>query len=160
MTAANVLSVVMIEGRSTPVPEAGCWLWTGSPGAGGYGVLVTGRKTMKAHRASWIVHRGPIPDGCKVCHRCDTPACVNPDHLFLGSQRDNVHDMVRKGRCQKNMLGRYGNLSPLAKLSEQEAREIRRLHADGRSQHSLAKQFGRSPMTINRLVRNISWRNL
>jgi hypothetical protein len=84
--------------QHVPVPEAGCWLWVGTT-TRGYGRIRAFGSTQRAHRVSWLIHRGPIPSGIGVCHRCDTPSCVNPDHLFLGDQRDNLRDMVRKGRC-------------------------------------------------------------
>lgn len=79
----------------------GCWLWTGST-ISGYGYLHSGdklvRKPLRAHRASWAIHHGPIPDGLWVLHHCDTPLCVRPDHLFLGDRRANMLDAARKGR--------------------------------------------------------------
>lgn len=87
-----------IEARSEPVPESGCCLWTASCDSGGYGRLYVKGTVIRATRASWIANRGPIPEGMSVCHKCDTPQCVNPDHLFLGSHKENMEDMVRKGR--------------------------------------------------------------
>lgn len=76
----------------------GCWLWMKALNGDGYGHFYTGSKIDKAHRASWRFHRGDIPSGMSVLHSCDNPRCVNPDHLFLGSQRDNVIDMAQKKR--------------------------------------------------------------
>lgn len=86
----------------TAEPNTGCWLWLGRRGARGYGqVGFRGFKTRQAHRVSWLIHNGPIPDGLFVCHKCDTPPCVNPDHLFLGTCQDNLTDMARKNRAYR-----------------------------------------------------------
>lgn len=75
-----------------------CWPWHGPRYSNGYGRYERRKRTTTASRASWLLYFGPIPDGVVVCHRCDNPICVNPAHLFLGTQIDNVHDMLRKGR--------------------------------------------------------------
>lgn len=84
----------------------GCWLWNGSRNWAGYGLFLvgsrtTGRRHNGAHRVSHELFNGPIPEGMDVCHRCDNPPCVNPAHLFVGTRRDNVLDMVTKGRARK-----------------------------------------------------------
>jgi hypothetical protein len=130
------------------VPFSGCWLWTGSTVRDGYGTLMLrcapNQKACQAHRASWLIHRGEIPVGLKVLHRCDVPACVNPEHLFLGSQRDNMLDM--------NAKGRRGKL-PRRKLTESAVAEIRDTYV--RSYGSLlaaAQKYGVSTMTIMRVL--------
>lgn len=78
-----------------------CWIWTGKPGSGGYGRINRGGcngRNVRAHRASWEIHYGKIPDGMWVLHTCDNPLCVRPDHLFLGTHTDNMHDCIRKNR--------------------------------------------------------------
>ena len=86
--------------RVSPEPNSGCWLWTGRYQTFGYGDIQLYRNAphISAHRASWSIHSGDIPDGMCVCHKCDVPECVNPDHLFLGSQQDNMLDAHKKGR--------------------------------------------------------------
>ena len=86
-----------------PVTESGCWIWIGASNPSGYGQLKVGHQLKRAHRVSWEFFRGAIPDGMMVCHRCDVPSCVNPDHLFLGTARDNFRDCVEKGRYHGGM---------------------------------------------------------
>jgi len=93
----KLLSQVQIaEGRL----ETPCWLFIGGRNNGGYGYINRGGWPEGTHRISWEIHRGPIPDGMWVLHRCDTPSCCNVDHLFLGTQQDNVDDMVAKRRAK------------------------------------------------------------
>lgn len=81
----------------------GCWLWLGTKSADGYGSIRHAGKMRKAHRVAYELMRGVIPDGGQICHHCDNPACVNPDHLFVGTNRDNMIDRQRKGRS-KNLF--------------------------------------------------------
>ena len=84
----------------------GCWYWTASTDPLGYGFFhVSGRKKVRAHRVAWELTNGPIPQGMLVCHTCDHPSCVRPDHLFLGTNDDNLKDMARKGRARNAHMG-------------------------------------------------------
>jgi hypothetical protein len=88
-----------IEKSSMPITESGCWIWMKAlSGGNGYGITWDGQKVVRAHRASWLAFNGSIDDGLCVLHHCDTPSCVNPAHLFVGTQADNIRDCVRKGR--------------------------------------------------------------
>jgi hypothetical protein len=111
-------------------PATGCWLWTRCKNAKGYGYFCINRKREnahhRAHRAIWEIVKGPIPVGYFVCHRCDQPSCLNPDHLFLGTAEDNSHDMMRK-ECH------------CAKLDKAQAMEIFNSSEMG---SKLAKKFG------------------
>lgn len=95
-----------IEDAIIPVPESGCWLWTKRTDRGGYGWIKIDGIHRAAHRVVWEFYNGPIPNGMKACHKCDTPLCVNPNHIFLGSQGDNLRDMFGKGRWKtKRVVG-------------------------------------------------------
>ena len=94
-----------IQDSSIPITESGCWIWLRGSSGQDYGGLQYGSEWVRAHRASWLAFKGEIPEGLCVLHRCDTPACVNPDHLFLGTRKDNAIDKVKKGRW----TGPYGN---------------------------------------------------
>lgn len=94
--------------KISPEPNTGCWLWTGGTHRFGHGYILIGsrsngtRECVGAHRVSFELFCGPIPNGLFVCHRCDVPQCVNPDHLFLGTAKDNMMDAAKKGRVGKN----------------------------------------------------------
>lgn len=96
----------------------GCWIWNGSISRGGYGQIGINKKQWRAHRLSYEIHKGKIPNGLYVCHSCDNPPCVNPDHLWLGTPQDNMDDMVRKQR-------KKGQNSKLAKLTNEDIHYIR-----------------------------------
>lgn len=135
-----------------------CWYWWAARDAGGYGIM--SRNGLKrAHRVSWELHRGPIPTGMKVLHHCDVRNCVNPDHLFLGTQADNVADMVAKGRAKG--APHHGAKNPMAVFSEAQVRAIRTDFDSGRAtMRELAKQHGVAVMTIFRIVRRQTWTQL
>lgn len=139
-------------------PEAltGCWLWTGAVKELGYGVIGLGTReqgTAKAHRVSYMLHKGEIPAGMSVLHRCDTPSCVNPSHLFLGTLSDNMRDCVAKKRQFKP--NNRGERSTTRVLSLQQVNEIRKKEKTGRQ---YAAQFGVSKSTVFAIWRNVNWK--
>ena len=114
-----------------------CWEWTGTLFRNGYGRACVDRKSVGAHRRSWELLNGPIPDGMYVCHSCDNRKCVRPGHLFLGTPAENMQDMVDKGRSLS------GSRNHNSKLTETEVVEIReRYAAGGITQAELARQYG------------------
>ena len=135
-----------------PEPNSGCWLWEGRTGHG-YGRLKYAGHQISAHRLSWILHRGEIPQGMWVLHKCDTPLCVSPDHLFLGTHLDNVRDRERKGRGHL----RPGEAHPEAKLTEEDVRAIR---SDARSQMAIARDYGISDSQVANIQLRRAWRHL
>lgn len=133
--------------------DSGCWLWTGgrSTARNGfqYGVMKVGGKPVRAHRVAWEVANGPIPAGAFVCHHCDTPLCVNPAHLFLGTHDDNMEDMARKGRGRSAMGMRHWK----AKLTDDDVAEIRRRFTGRRGEQTqLAHAFGISTAHVHRIL--------
>lgn len=132
----------------------GCWLWTAGTVRYGYGSLNFYERTTLAHRASWEIHFGAIPDGLYVLHHCDVPACVRPDHLYLGTQADNIRDMIERGRHGSKTHPEWssrGSDRYNALLDENKVKEIRRLNGSV-SDCELARRFGVTYSTI-RLVR-------
>lgn len=129
----------------------GCWLWTARKSSSGHGMF----DDNGAHRFSWELHRGPIPDGLFVCHNCpggDNPACVNPAHLWLGTLADNVADAVVKSQVLS------GERQPNARLTADQAAEARALHAAGHRQIDIARHFGVHQSTISLLISGKLWR--
>jgi hypothetical protein len=139
----------------------GCWLWTGATTPDGYGKIGADRRSTtgsqpRAHRVSWTLHCGPIPEGMEVLHKCDNPPCVRPDHLFIGTQRDNVMDMQAKGRARKPRGEAHGR----AKLTIAEVVSIRERAALGWKQRDLAKEFRVARSLVGRIVLMQAWAHL
>ena len=131
--------------RKYAVTPSGCWEWTAALTADGYGRIRSGGRPAKAHRVAWELYRGSVPEGMFVCHRCDNPSCVNPDHLFLGTPADNMRDMIAKGRAH------HGERHPSHKLTDEQVEQIRSL-AGTMSQRAIARMFGVKQPAICRIL--------
>lgn len=135
----------------------GCWLWTAGMFSDGYGAFSIGRKPHKAHRVAWELANGPIPLGMVMCHRCDTPACVNPAHLFPGTWAENSHDRDAKGRTSRIS----GSDRWSSKLTEAAVLAIRTRYATGGvTQQALADEYGVSFQLISLIVNRKIWTHL
>ena len=155
----------MVDMNGPIHPEFGqCWIWTGArlPFKLDYGVFTIGRREgmRRAHRFIWEATYGVIPDGLQVLHRCDRAHCVNPQHLFLGTQQDNMDDMNQKGRgaCGDDVASK-GEDNPKAKLTDEDVKEIRRLRPV-MSLTQLANRFNVHVCTIKRIMNGRRWRHI
>jgi hypothetical protein len=130
-----------------------CWLWTAYVQQNGYGQVRINKKAYSAHRVSYMHHnKTEIPEGLCVCHSCDVPACVNPDHLFLGTHQDNMDDRTKKGRAQK----RDGDKCPTCKLTKEQVLEIAALF-DTHTNLQLGKEYDISKSTISHIRTGRAW---
>jgi hypothetical protein len=135
-----------------------CWYWVGARHKLGYGLLPMLGES-KAHRVSWRLYHGAIPEGMSVLHKCDVRCCVNPHHLFLGTQTDNMRDMVSKGRGVTKP--KFGEASHMSKLTAAQVNQIREAYAGGgTTMKKLASTYGVAVMTIQRAIARTSWRHL
>ncbi len=134
-----------------------CWEWQGRKDKNGYGVMavrIKGQKITFAHRLSYFFQFGRLPQNLKVCHQCDNPSCVNPNHLFLGTQQDNLADMVQKRRHG------FGERNAMAKLKESDVLKIRKLLSQGLTKTSIAKQFNVTDMVVGKISRRELWKHI
>ena len=137
-----------------------CWLWTDSIASHGYGQfhIAKSRPVVRAHRFAWQLEHGSIPDGLCVLHKCDVKACVNPAHLFLGTQADNMHDMRDKARGRTCDQSGENNCS--AKLDEEAVRVIRIYVEHGHEQKALARHMGISYSTVRNIMTRRTWKHV
>jgi len=139
-----------LDRLSMPVTECGCHVWLGELDDIGYGIFKINGKAQKAHRVSWMENKGVIPDGLKVLHRCDIRCCINADHLFLGTQADNVADMMAKGRNSDNRGEKNAN----AKITAAQADEIR---FSSLAVSQLCQIYGLKKSMIYNIRRGANW---
>lgn len=144
-----------LERNSIPVPHCGCKIWLNYVMKDGYGVIRIGDKTMLTHRVSWMERYGPIPEDTLVCHTCDIPSCINPDHLFLGTDKDNSDDKIKKGRAIFPPKGRkhWANV-----IDENQVIAIR---AASGTHKEIAAMFGNiSHQQVGHIKRRERWKNV
>lgn len=154
------------RGNSTPLEQRlwsrvdkstpnGCWEWQGKRSQSGYGRIMYGNKETSVHRVVWELVNGPIADGVVICHQCDNPSCCNPDHLFEGTQQDNLLNMRSKQRHA------FGSRHGQTKLTESDVVEIRRRHSAGEvSQQELAQEYRVAQYTIYAIVHRKTWAHI
>lgn len=148
ITRKSIKSMSLVDDKS------GCWVWTGKK-LNGYGSVQKGGKQKYAHRVSYQLFHSKNPGKKFVCHKCDNPVCVNPDHLFLGTQKDNIRDMSNKGRGRGQFLRGEGNKN--TKLTEENIPIIRKQYKEGASLYRLGIDFGVSAKSISSIIQRESW---
>lgn len=155
MSRKNIKNQKLIMDRIIIRPKTRCWIWTENIENVGYGIIKINSKNYKAHRVSYEVFNGPIPDGLFCLHRCDVRSCCNPEHLFLGTDQDNSDDKVNKNRHLK------GEEMSLSKLKNYQILEIRQKYATGNyTQQELGDQYLVGNDLISRIVNYKRWRHI
>lgn len=138
----------------------GCKIWPKSTDTGGYGIIVLREirerrnRHFGCHRLAWEMTHGPIPEGMFICHKCDTRRCCNPDHMFIGTERDNWNDMREKRRNPR------GERHPHAKLSESQVAEIKWKLAQGQTRASIGQEYGVAEGTIGNIKQGNNWKHV
>lgn len=141
------LSVLSLKYNKFVIKTEGCWDWSSAKNDAGYGYMRHRNQIIKAHRASYMIHKGEIPEGSFVLHSCDHPSCTNPDHLFVGTNTDNMRDMTQKGRNK-----------PRATLTKEQVEDIRKLINLGVPSARIGRDFGVSDVAIHYIKHNKTWK--
>jgi hypothetical protein len=141
----------------------GCWLWSGGVNSRGYGVFSVWRngknKSFRAHRLAYELVKGAVSDGMMICHACDTPLCVRPDHLFEGTAHDNMQDCLQKGRFRAPGTRCFGVVNGSSRLTWEKVREIRARFASGNvTKADLSRQYGITRQSIGDVIDGTTWR--
>lgn len=131
-----------------------CWLWTGPPHKSGYAYVSVHCVATLVHKYSYTIHKGCIPEGLLVRHTCDTPLCVNPAHLLLGTDQDNTNDCIERGRFP------VGSMCGRAKVNEDDVLVIRKRWREGESQSQLAREYGLNSSVVHDMVRYNTWKHV
>lgn len=154
------------NGPIIPYIGTPCWIWIGTNSSTGYGEFGANKDHYSAHRFSYQLHYGEIPNGFLVCHKCDNRPCIRPDHLFAGTQSDNIKDMYKKGRQNKNPKPRNPECVPRGErhhktqLTTEKVIYIRELHESGMSQREIARQLKIHHATVGHVVRREVWKHV
>lgn len=130
-----------------------CWVWVACRDKHGYGRFGLGGRVIRAYRASWILHNGPIPEGAHVLHKCDNPPCVRPDHLYLGTHKDNMRDM----RVRKRASGPKGTNNYNCRLTPKAAIDIYQRYVAGEQMKTLADEYGVTPPAVHSICWGRTW---
>jgi len=149
------------NGRQMPhvLHLGNCWEWKAGKFVSGHGQWENNFfPERRSHRVSWFIHFGEIPSDIFVCHKCDNPACVRPDHLFLGTALDNIKDMDLKGR--RKTVARKGELCGMSKLTEHDVLEIREMIKNGNTQWCVANHFGIKQSTVWSIKERKTWTHI
>lgn len=154
--------MIRFESKYRVDKVTGCWNWMKGKFNTGYGMFWLNGKTVSAHRASWQINFGYIPDGLFVLHKCDNKRCVNPNHLFLGTAKDNTDDMISKGREVRTKPPIHiGTDNPNSKLTESDVMSIRQEYSVTTcSQRDLARKYSVSQPLIGQIIRKEIWCNI
>lgn len=137
-----------------------CWIWQDSLTEKGYGQFRIGNKKIRAHRMAYLLSGGTIPNGMMVCHKCDNPSCINPNHLFIGTAKDNVRDCIQKGRhCLTNFKKQYGERNGRSKLTRNDIEQIILLRRKGTLYRVIADKFNISITHASQICRGLFWTN-
>lgn len=145
--------VPSMELRYEIVTESGCWIFLGNITKQGYGRVKRNGRKVPAHRVSYELHKGQIPEGKFVCHKCDVRCCVNPDHLFVGTHQANMADMVKKGRHHpEKYVGEKNRAGSKLKIND-----ILKIREDPRSHRKIALDFGVSHRVIGKIKKRQDW---
>ncbi len=146
------------EAKIEMIPECGCWIWMGAERSCGYGQIKINNKRYCAHRVSFEIYKGTIPAGLLICHRCDTPSCVNPNHLFLGTYKDNIQDAIHKKRWHHPGHGHGCNQKGECNFNVRlTVKDIEKIRNDNRSFVVIANEYGISAVHASRIKRRLRW---
>ena len=141
-------------------PDTNCWNWQGTVNLQGYATMGINRKTRLVHRVLYQLLGNTIPSKMLLCHHCDNPKCVNPNHLFVGTQSDNMKDSFNKGRIKPPIISLYGEKNGMCKLTQDQVLEIRSLSSRGLSYSVIASKFHISPSHAGHIITGSRWQYL